>query len=142
MNDVIECKQEVQTPWCLCLIVCTLFYIKLSVYYILPRGNSIACSKKVLGCLFVFAAQPTARTNCLSSCRTFLGHTRASLVPDPQGGVWGRDYTRAERKDVGIIIRCTQILGIYKLAHAQSVCTRPISPRREGPGDEAKKLRS
>ena len=26
----------------------------------------------------------------------------------------------------------------YKLAHAQSVCTRPFSPRREGPGDEAK----
>ena len=25
----------------------------------------------------------------------------------------------------------------YKLAHAQSVCTRPSSPRREGPGDEA-----
>ena len=25
----------------------------------------------------------------------------------------------------------------YKLAHAQSVCTRPFSPRREGPGDEA-----
>ena len=26
----------------------------------------------------------------------------------------------------------------YKLAHAQSVCTRPFSPRWEGPGDEAK----
>ena len=25
----------------------------------------------------------------------------------------------------------------YKLAHAQSVCTRPFSPRWEGPGDEA-----
>ena len=25
----------------------------------------------------------------------------------------------------------------YKLAHAQSVCTRPFSPRREGLGDEA-----
>ena len=24
----------------------------------------------------------------------------------------------------------------YKLAHAQSVCTRPFSPRWEGPGDE------
>ena len=29
----------------------------------------------------------------------------------------------------------------YKLAHAQSVCTRPFSPRWEGPGDEAKKTR-
>ena len=26
----------------------------------------------------------------------------------------------------------------YKLAHAQSVCTRPFSPRWEGPGDEAR----
>ena len=25
----------------------------------------------------------------------------------------------------------------YKLAHAQSVCTSPFSPRWEGPGDEA-----
>ena len=25
----------------------------------------------------------------------------------------------------------------YKLAHAQSVCTRPFSLHREGPGDEA-----
>ena len=25
----------------------------------------------------------------------------------------------------------------YKLAHAQSVCTRPFSPHWEGPGDEA-----
>ena len=28
----------------------------------------------------------------------------------------------------------------YKLAHAQSVCTRPFSPRWEGPGDEATRL--
>ena len=26
----------------------------------------------------------------------------------------------------------------YKLAHAQSVCTRPFSPRWERPGDEAR----
>ena len=26
----------------------------------------------------------------------------------------------------------------YKLAHAQSVCTRPFSPHWEGPGDEAR----
>ena len=26
----------------------------------------------------------------------------------------------------------------YKRAHAQSVCTRPFLPRREGPGDEAR----
>ena len=25
----------------------------------------------------------------------------------------------------------------YKLPHAQLVCTRPFSPRWEGPGDEA-----
>ena len=28
----------------------------------------------------------------------------------------------------------------YKLAHAQSVCTGPFFPRREGPGDEAMRL--
>ena len=30
----------------------------------------------------------------------------------------------------------------YKLAHAQSVCTRPFSPRWEGPGDEARVVQS
>ena len=28
----------------------------------------------------------------------------------------------------------------YKLAHAQLVCTRPFSPGREGPGDEANNI--
>ena len=54
------------------------FSVKLSVYYSLPRGNSIACLNKCQGKSFCFRWP----ANCSNKLFAFLGHTRAERKDD------------------------------------------------------------